>query len=434
MTRFYRQLLHGSTRLPIAAILLLACLGGNAWAAERGEVCNPRSFGAKADGITKDTRAIQAAIDHCAARGGGTVELSGGFFLSAPIRLKSNITLRIEAGAALLGSADHADYPPKIEFREPGLTPLVSATRAHNVAITGGGLIDGQGRSWWAMARHVRDAGVMGNPHPRPRLVVFDHCKDVRVEGITLQNSPFWQLVPYSSDHVLIRNVHILAPADSPNTDALDPFSSSNVIIDHLYADVGDDDIAIKSGAIHSPGPDLPARNIRITNCTFVHGHGLSIGSEIAGGAQDILVDHIRFTGTTNGIRIKANRDRGHDVSHIVFRNLEMRKVQNTILINEYYPGTLPRGGVAAAPVTRLTPHFHDILIENLTSTGGRNAGIVAGLPESPITGLVLRNVSIQAQKGLTVAYAEVSGRHVAIQPASGAAVIKLAHAAVSFR
>jgi len=438
MSTFRRRRLRPGIPLSLTALpALLAAsamlvVGAQAWG--QGRVCNPRSFGAKADGITKDTQAIQQAIDSCAARGGGTVELKDGIFLSAPIQLKSNITLKIDAGASLLGSPDHADYAPKVEFREPAITSLVSATNAHNVAIVGEGLIDGQGQSWWQMARSVRDAGIMGNPHPRPRLVVFDHCKNVRVEGVTLQNSPFWQLVPYYCHNVIIRNIHVLAPPHSPNTDAIDPFSSDNVIIDHVYADVGDDDVAIKSGAINSPGPDSPSRNIRITDCTFLHGHGLSIGSENAGGAQYILAERIHFDGTSNGIRVKANRDRGNDVSHLIFRDIEMKNVGNTILISEYYPRMLPQEEVAAAPVTRLTPHFHDILIENLTSTGSRNAGVIVGLPESTIRGVVLRNVKIQAQKGLTVGYAEVSGQHVMITAASGEAVTKLAHAKVSFQ
>ena len=114
------------------------------------KVCDARTYGAKADGVTKDTKAIQAAIDDCANAGGGTVRLSGGTFVSAPIVLKSNITLDIAKGATLLGSPDHADYPAKTEFRAPGTQSLVSATNAENIAITGGGTIDGNGASWWA--------------------------------------------------------------------------------------------------------------------------------------------------------------------------------------------------------------------------------------------------------------------------------------------
>ena len=331
----------------------------------------------------------------------------------------------------MLGSSDHADYPSKTEFREPGLQSLVSATNAINVAITGEGVIDGAGETWWEMARSIKNAGVMGSDHPRPRLVVFDHCKHVRVEGVTIQNSPMWQLVPYYSDDVTIRNIKVLAPAHSPNTDAIDPFSSSNVYIDHVIADVGDDDIAIKSGAIGSPGPDEPSRNIVIRDCTFLHGHGLSIGSEIAGGARNIRAEHIRFEGTDNGIRVKANRDRGNDVGHLLFRDIEMKDVKSALIISEYYPKVSPPDAESPQPVTRLTPQFHDITIENLTVNGSTTAGVIAGLPEAPIRGVLLRNVKISAINGLTLSYAEVSGEGVDVQARDGQAITKLAGAKI---
>jgi polygalacturonase len=388
--------------------------------------CNPRDFGAKADGVTKDTAAIQKAIDTCAVKGGGTVVLSAGTYVSAPIVLKSKITLQLDKGATLLGSPDHSDYPAKTEFHLPALQSLVSATNAENIAITGEGTIDGNGESWWQMARGNRDFGVMGNPHPRPRLVVFDHCKHVRVEGVTIQNSPFWQLVPYYSDDVVISNVRILAPYPSPNTDAVDPFSSSNVKIDHLYADTGDDDIAIKSGAIDSPGPDEPSRDITITDCTFKHGHGLSIGSEIAGGAHNITAERIHFEGTDNGVRVKANRDRGNDVSHLVFRDLDMKDVRYPIVISEYYPRILPPDGQQTPqPVGRLTPHFHDIVLENVTATGAGMAGAIVGLPESPVENVVLKNVNLSGQTGLTIGYAAVTATGLEVQAAQGEGILK---------
>jgi polygalacturonase len=398
------------------------------------KVCNVRQFGAKGDGATKDTIAIQAAIDSCARSGGGTVRLEGGSFLSAPIVLRDHITLEVAAGAVLLGSPDHADYHAKTEFRSPGLQSLISATGASDVAITGGGTIDGNGESWWTEARQYKDAGILGSEHTRPRLVVFDHCRHVRVEGVTLQNSPMWQLVPYNSDDVTIRNIRVLAPEKSPNTDAIDPFSSSNVVIDHVFADVGDDDIAIKSGAINSPGGDLQSKNIRISNVDFRHGHGLSIGSEIAGGAQDISVEHAHFSGTDNGIRIKSNRDRGNDVSDIHFNDIQMEDVKTALIISEYYPSVLPSGEVAAAPVTRLTPHFHDISITNMTATATKSAGAIAGLPEAPIQAVTLRNVSIQAPQGLTIGYARVTAEHLEIQAGSGPAVTQLSGASLLTR
>ncbi len=415
--------------VPISVLLLFST---EALAA--GRTCNVRQYGAVSNGKTKSTAAIQAAIDACAKAGDGTVVIEGGTFVSGPVVLRDHIALSIAAGATLLGSPDHADYPAKTEFRNPGLQSLVSATGATDVAITGQGTIDGNGASWWAEAREFKDAGILGSEHTRPRLVVFDHCQHVLVEGVTLQNSPMWQLVPYASVDVTIRNIRVLAPAKSPNTDAIDPFSSSNVLIDHVYADVGDDDIAIKSGAINSPGGDLPSRDIRIMNVDFHHGHGLSIGSEIAGGAQNITVEHAKFTGTDNGIRIKANRDRGNDVSNISVNDVQMDQVKIALIISEYYPSVLPDGAMQAVPVTRLTPHFHDIVITNVKATASKSAGAIVGLPEAPITGVALKNITIDAPVGLTVGYASVLTQQVDVHAETGPSMTKLAGAVVTSR
>ena len=413
-----------------APLLIAAALSfSGAAALHAAAVCDARAYGAKGDGTTKDTAALQAAIDACTAKGGGTVHLAVGKYLSAPIVLKSGITLELDKGATLFGSPDHADYPKKTEFRGPGYQSLVSATDVENVAITGEGTIDGNGESWWQEARATKDNGILGSEHTRPRLVVFDHCKHVRVEGVTIQNSPMWQLVPYYTDDIVIRNIKVLAPARSPNTDAIDPFSSSHVTIDHVFADVGDDNIAIKSGMINSSGPDAPSRDITITDCTFLHGHGLSIGSEIAGGAQNIRAERIHFEGTDNGIRVKANRDRGNDVGHLYFKDIEMKGVKNALIISEYYPKVLPPEGDGPQPVTRLTPHFHDITLENVTAVDSANAGAIVGLPEAPVLAVTLRNVKISAQHGLNVGYAEVSGTGGVVTAMQNPAIIQAAGA-----
>lgn len=394
--------------------------------------CDPRSYGAKADGTIKDTTAIQAAIDACAAKGGGTVRLTAGTYLSAPVILKSNIRFQIEKGATLLGSSDHGDYPYKQEFRAPGLQSLVSATNASNVSIVGEGVIDGAGQSWWLMARSIKNAGVMGSSFLRPRLVVFDHCTHVLVEGITIQNSPMWQLVPYYSRDVTIRNIRLLAPQDSPNTDAIDPFSSSNVRIEHVLADVGDDDVAIKSGAANSSGPDEPSRDITITDCTFLHGHGLSIGSELAGGVHNIRAKHIHFEGTDNGIRLKSNRDRGNDIGPVLISDVEMVDVKNALIVSAFYPTVLPPDPDLPQPVTRLTPHFHDITIENVSASGVGLAGVIAGLPEAPIEEIVLRNIRVKAKRGLTISDAEVLTDRVKIEAREGESISRVARSAVA--
>ena len=414
--------------LPLAALLLTASLPAIA------KTCDAHTYGAKPDGTTKNTKAIQSAIDDCAKAGGGTVQLSGGVFVSGPIVLKSNVTLDLAKGTTLLGSPDHADYPTKTEFRAPGTQSLVSATNAEHIAIAGSGTIDGNGESWWEEARKTHNAGIVGEVTFRPRLVVFDHCKHVRIEGVTIQNSPSWQVVPYYTDDTVIRNVRILAPQHSPNTDAIDPFSSSNMVIDHVYADVGDDNIAIKSGIINSPGPDAPSTNITITDCEFMHGHGLSIGSEIAGGANNIHAERIHFKGTDQAIRIKANRDRGNQVFNISFKDITMEDVKTSIIISEYYPKVLPEGDVAAAPITRLTPFFHDITIENVKSVKSGVAGVIVGLPESPVKNVVLKNINIAAEKGMTIAYADVSGSDVHLVIANGEAITKAKDATVNIK
>jgi len=369
--------------------------------------CDPARFGAKADGITKDTSAIQAAIDDCAAKGGGTVSLTKGVYVSAPIMLKSNITLDVAAGATLLGSPDHGDYPQATVFRAPGMQSLITTVNAHNIAITGSGIIDGNGGSWWRDAKGARPSGVMGQIVFRPRLIVFDHSRHIRITGVTVQNSPSWQIIPYYSDDMVIRGIKVLAPADSPNTDAIDPFSSSHVVIDHVTADVGDDNVAIKSGKIDSPGPDSPSRDITITDCTFLHGHGLSIGSELSGGAQNIRAERIHFKGTDQGIRIKANRDRGHDVSHVFIKDIDMEDVKTAILISEYYPNVEPPVANTPQPIGQLTPFFHDFHIENVTAKGSKVAAVIYGLPESPVKNLTMKNVHLSADKGMTISDAQ---------------------------
>jgi polygalacturonase len=396
-----------------------------------GKVCDAKSYGAKGDGNTKDTAAIQKAVDDCSlGKGGGTVVLEPGTYVSAPILLKSNMTLELKKGATLLGSPDHDDYPEIQEFRHLGHQALLSAVNAENVVIKGEGVIDGNGASWWHISGPRAGAPGAGAPRPaapptsraeRPRLVVFDHCKHVSLTGVTVQNSPFWTVVPYDSDDVVIRNVRITATLPSPNTDAIDPFSSSNVVIDHVYADVGDDNVAIKSGQPNSQGGDLPSRNITITDCTFDHGHGVSIGSEIAGGVQNVHVERVTFKGTDQAIRIKAARDRGNDVSNISFKDITMDGVTKaSISISEYYPQVMPSGPVAAQPVGPLTPHFHNIRIENVKGVNSAWAGAIVGLPESHVNDIVLKNVNIQATKGLQIGYADVTTDGLVISTTDG--------------
>lgn len=386
-------------------------------AQSRATVCSPNQYGAKADGKTKDTNAIQAAIDECARKGGGVVRLASGIFLTGPIVLKSHIRLEVDTGATLLGSQDTQDYPQVELLREAALQPLVSATNAEDITITGGGTVDGAGQPWWEIAWANK-----GKPKSaaalRPRLVVFDHCRHVLIDGATIQNSASWQVVLYYSDDVTIRNTKILAPARSPNTDGVDPFSSRNITISHVLIDVGDDNVAIKSGQPGSTGPDDPSTGITVTDSEFLHGHGMSIGSEVAGGVNHVRVERVHFKGTDNGIRVKSNRDRGNDIGNLEFRDITMEDVKTPILISEYYP-KIPDHD-APQQVTRLTPRFHDIKISNLTATGAQTGGYIVGLPESPIRSIALDHIHIVSLSGMTLANVTVTTHDFTVQSQSG--------------
>lgn len=372
------------------------------------------------NGITLDTAAIQAAIDDCASKGGGIVRLAGApTFVSAPLVLKSHITLEIAEGTTLEGSNNHADYPEIEEFHDKGRQSLLSAHNAEDITIRGGGTIDGRGESWWPN----RAPGYL-----RPRLIVFDHCKHVLMENLTVQNSPMWQIVPYYSEDVTFRNMKILAPEpEGHNTDGIDPFSSKHVVIDHVLIDTGDDDVAIKSGQPGSPGPDDPTVDVTITDCTFLKGHGLSVGSEVAGGVQHVRAERVTFKGTTQGIRIKSGRDRGADIGDFVYKDITMEDVGTAVQITDYYGGGATKEGAAAvspAAVTRLTPHIHDITIENLKVTGAKVAMDIEGLPEAPIENVVLKNVRIDAVRGAKIYYADVVSQGLVIHAQSGAPVM----------
>jgi polygalacturonase len=409
-----------------AAFLAALTANAPALAAPPATVCDAGTYGAVGDGKTKDTHALQAAIDDCERRGGGTVRLRGGTFLSGPIVLKNHISLQVDQGATLLGSSDHDDYPLMTVLRDQGRQSLIRAANAEDITIDGGGTIDGAGESWWEEARGQKEHGVMGAGVFRPRLMVFDHCRHILIENVTVQNSPSWQIVPYYSDDVTIRNARILAPAHSPNTDGIDPFSSHHVTITHMTIDVGDDDVAIKSGQPGSPGPDDPSTDITVTDCVFLHGHGLSIGSEVAGGVANVRASGIQFQGTANGVRIKSNRDRGADIGNLDFRNITMQDVATPLLITEYYPHIPDHD--TAQPVTRLTPHFHDIHITNLSASDAQVDGVIAGLPESPIASIVLDHVQISGQKGLSIGNATVTAHDLTVQAAQGEPVILLDH------
>jgi polygalacturonase len=399
----------------ILAVTVLAPLASAATT-----TCDARALGAKGDGQTKDTAALQGAIDLCAKGEGGVVHLTAGTYVSGPLALRSHVRLSLEKGATLLGSPDMEDFPIRTDAPWRKVS-LLHADNVVDIAITGAGTIDGNGKIWWD-AKALRRKG---EPEAsRPLLIDLTKSKQILIEGVTIQNSPQYNITTFLCDGLTVRNVTILNPGrGAPNTDGIDPFSTSHVLIEHTTIDTGDDNVAIKSGLVERGDPNVPSTDIVIRDCTFRAGHGLSIGSETAGGVRNVTVERVTFTGTRQGIRIKSARGRGNDIGNFTYRDIKMDGVETPIEITNYYTGMVKDD--PGQPVTEHTPKFHDITIENVTATGAKRAAVIMGLPESPIRNLVLRNVNISAASGMAIQNAQIIEEKVVVSPATGEAVIR---------
>ncbi len=380
--------------LPLLAFC--AALSAGVSAPEAAEkVFDVRQYGAAGDGKALDTPAIQQALDECGRAGGGVVRLPAGTYLSRPILLRANTALQLDEGAVLQAR----DEPSDFAGGNGTLLAFVNARGLSNLTIRGRGIIDGAGARWWPPVKEAKRAG-RPDPVRRPRLVVLTDCRNVRVQDVTLRNSPMFHLVPANCENVIISNVTILAPPDSPNTDAMDPSACAHVLITGCRIDVGDDNVVLKSGRA-VPGRAAACEDIVVSNCTFLHGHGMSIGSETGGGVSNLLVTHCAFDGTTSGIRIKSSREKGGLIENLVYRDLTMTNVERPVDLSCYYP-KIPATD-SAQPVTGTTPVYRDIQFINVLASGPKSAGFIVGLPEMCVSNVVFENVSLSAATGLTI-------------------------------
>ena len=367
------------------------------------------------DGVTDNTKAIQAALDSVSAAGGGVIRFSNGKFLTGPLTIKSNDTLEVDSSAGIIGTTRMtAYYKPGADTTKPtgSYQPLLTANYANNIAIIGKGYIDGQGLEWWTAYEN-------GTISARPRMFQPNHCSNILLKDITLKNSPQFHFIPEWCTNITVDGITILAPSNSPNTDGIDPATCHHVHIKNCYIDTGDDNIAVKSGNYDYTDPNAGCSRIYISDCIFMHGHGVSIGSETGGGVDSMYVDSCTFNGTDNGLRIKSYRGNGGNVRGVYYSNITMTNVKNAIYFTEYYP-SIPLQSDPAQTVNALTPHFHDITVKNLTATGSPYAGVVIGVPEMPLTNIHFQNVNISAQSGLQVRNATIDTTGVNITASNG--------------
>ena len=366
-------------------------------------------FGARADGSADATSAFRSAIEACRRAGGGRVVVPAGEYPTGPIHLKSGVNLHVAAGATVRFHTDPARYLPTVFTRWEGVelmnySPLVYALDQQDIAITGEGTLDGQADEthWWPWKKTQKPARdrllrmaedgvavaerVFGAGHDlRPNFIQPYRCRNVLIEGVTIRNSPMWVIHPVLSTNVTVRNVKVLSMG--PNSDGCDPESSSDVLIEDSLFDTGDDCIALKSGR-NADGRRLqtPVERVVVRNCRMVAGHGgVTIGSEISGGARDVYAERCQMSSPDldRGLRIKTNAMRGGVIENVFVRDVEIGQVGSAVDIDMLYE----EGASGSFP-----PVVRNVRVERMTVAQAQHALFVRTLPGSPVTGLVVRD------------------------------------------
>jgi exo-poly-alpha-galacturonosidase len=381
-------------------------------------------FGAVADGKTVNTKAIQAAIDKCAASGGGVVVVPKGTFLSGAIFLKQGANLYVEKDAVLKGTTNIDDYP-MINTRwegteEPWTSAFVNAEGLTDLDISGEGTIDGSGEEW-LQNNPFRGRGGRGTPgaanpntetplqpqparrRGRPRLIGIQNSKRVRVAGLNLHNQAVWCLFFLYSEDVLADNLRITAEHNIPSSDGIDIDSSKRVRVNNVYIDVNDDCISIKSGKdADGLRVNRPAEDIVIENSHFAYGHGgVAMGSETSGGIRNVEVRNCSSdSGNWAPIRFKTQPSRGGVVENITYRDMTLHDVKQAFEFNLEWRMVPP-----IAPPAKALPVVRNVKIINV-SGDAESVGVIHGLADSPIRDVHFENCRITAQKGFKLEHA----------------------------
>ena len=423
------------------------------------------SYGANANGIFLNSKAINDAITDCSKKGGGVVVVPKGMWLTGPIVLKNNVNLYLTTGATLLFTKDFNEYH-LVKTNWEGLNQMrnqspISAENALNIAITGNGIIDGNGEAWRLVKKDKMNAtqwkrtlqmggilsedkktwypsekslkgtlyvnpGVISSDKTelfydsvkdflRPNMLLINNCKNILLSGVTFQNSPAWCIHPLVCENLTVKNIQVRNPSYAQNGDGIDVESCKNVLIESSTFDVGDDAICMKSGRdAEGRKRNKPTENVTIKGCTVYASHGgFVIGSEMSGGVKNIIVSNCTFIGTDIGLRFKTTRGRGGLVENIVIKDIFMKDiVGEAILFDMYYAAKdpIPQAGekrelpkVETKPVDETTPKFRNFDISNVYCNGAEKAIFIRGLPEMHIEKISFSNINIQSKKGIDI-------------------------------
>jgi unsaturated rhamnogalacturonyl hydrolase len=423
-------------------------------------------FGAIANGDFVNTFPINNAINFINKKGGGVVVVPKGLWISGPIVLKSNVNLHLDKGAILVFSPDFSLYP-LVESSFEGVVAArcqspISAENQTNIAITGDGIINGNGIYWrplkkdklseseWKKHLQVyggaltddkktwypskaaveasksKDIGKLVNGKKlqdfenikdflRPNMLRVSNCKNVFIENVTFENSPAWTTHFLMSNNITVKGMKVKNPWWGTNTDAIDLESCSNVILEDCVFDTGDDGITIKSGRDEDGRKrGMPTQNVFVKNCTVYHAHGgFVIGSEMSGGAKNIYITDCSFIGTDIGLRFKTVRGRGGMVENIYAHNINMKDIAGeAILFDMYYAAVDPikligdketELVVEKFPVTEATPQFQHFYFDNIVCDGANKALFVRGIPEMHIKDVNIDKAYIKSKQGIQI-------------------------------
>lgn len=381
---------------------------------KESEVHHVKEFDAVGDGIHDDTKAIQKAIDSCSKN--GRVLISEGTYYVSSLFLKSNMTIELKKGATLLGHIDRSKYPilPAQKIKEdqtilelsswegvpaPTFASLITGIEVHNVKFIGEGIVDenAQNSDWWVEPK-VQRGGAW-----RPKGVFLSNCRDIGFQGVTIANTPSWNLHPYFSSYIDFIDMKLISPKDSPNTDGCDPESCDHVNVIGVNFSVGDDCIAIKSGKFDMGMKyRKPTSDMVVRNCLMAYGHGaVVLGSEMSGGIKNLSVSQCYFKKTDRGLRIKTRRGRGESaiIDGITFDNIYMKDVLTPLVMNMYYYCDIDGKteyvwSKEKLPVDMRTPYLGRFEFKNMVCDNVHvAAGFFYGLPEQPIKSIKLENI-----------------------------------------